>query len=64
MLSRKLANTSVKGWRLDIFMGSALDDDAVGKIGLASAMFISSSSSLMHAINLFKLLKITQTKKL
>ena len=52
VLSRKLANTSVKGWRLDISIGSALDDDTMGKKGLASSKGNSTSSS---STSLFKL---------
>jgi len=49
VLSRKLSNTLVKGWRLDISMGLALDDDVVEKIGLASLK--GNSNSLLKLID-------------
>ena len=51
VLSRKLAKILAKGWRPLVSIGFSLEDDSIGKIGLAS----SNGNSTSPSISSFKL---------
>ena len=48
-LARKLAKISAKGWRPLVSKGSALEEEPVGKLGLASSKGNSTSSSILQS---------------